>query len=140
MPCRASRRPGSVCARRCATDFEWVTPDGCPAHLPLRRLARTDSRGIARTLSCHQAIAGDSCFALGLLATFEAALAEGAWRYRQLFWEAGLIGQALYLEAEAAGLRGTRPSAAISTMTFIACSVWMAGTSSPCIISPWGAR
>ncbi|MFG1479712.1 SagB/ThcOx family dehydrogenase [Xanthobacter sp. V4C-4] len=88
-------------------DFEWVTPDGCPAHLPLRRLARTDSRGIARTLSCHQAIAGDSCFALGLLATFEAALAEGAWRYRQLFWEAGLIGQALYLEAEAAGLRGT---------------------------------
>lgn len=29
------------------------------------------------------------------------------WRYRQLHWESGMIGQILYLEAEAAGLRGT---------------------------------
>jgi hypothetical protein len=37
-----------------------------------------------------------------------AALAEGGpAAYRRLFWEAGAIGQALYLEAEAAGLRGT---------------------------------
>lgn len=88
-------------------DFEWTKPEGCPDHLPLYRLVRTDSRGVARTLSCHQAIAGDSCFSLGMVATFEAALAEGAWRYRQLFWEAGLLGQVLYLESEAAGLRGT---------------------------------
>jgi hypothetical protein len=27
--------------------------------------------------------------------------------YRRLFWECGLIGQVLYLEAEAAGVRGT---------------------------------
>jgi hypothetical protein len=27
--------------------------------------------------------------------------------YRRLFWECGLIGQCLYLEAEAAGVRGT---------------------------------
>ena len=27
--------------------------------------------------------------------------------YRRLFWESGLIGQVLYLEAEAAGARGT---------------------------------
>ncbi|MFO7973797.1 MAG: nitroreductase, partial [Candidatus Hydrogenedentota bacterium] len=27
--------------------------------------------------------------------------------YRALFWETGMIGQLLYLEAEAAGLRGT---------------------------------
>jgi hypothetical protein len=32
---------------------------------------------------------------------------RGAWWYRRLFWEAGLIGQVLYLEAEAAGVRGT---------------------------------
>ncbi len=39
---------------------------------------------------------------------FDAALAEGGpAAYRRLFWEAGAIGQALYLEAEAAGLRGT---------------------------------
>ena len=27
-----------------------------------------------------------------------------AWRYRRLFWEAGVLGQALYLGAEAAGV------------------------------------
>jgi hypothetical protein len=32
---------------------------------------------------------------------------RGAWAYRRLFWECGLIGQVLYLEAEAAGVRGT---------------------------------
>jgi hypothetical protein len=31
----------------------------------------------------------------------------GAWFYRRLFWECGMIGQVLYLEAEAAGVRGT---------------------------------
>jgi nitroreductase len=31
----------------------------------------------------------------------------GPWFYRRLYWECGLIGQVLYLEAEAAGLRGT---------------------------------
>jgi hypothetical protein len=30
-----------------------------------------------------------------------------AWNYRYLFWETGFIGQVLYLEAEAAGVRGT---------------------------------
>ena len=43
-----------------------------------------------------------------MLAEFDAALShEGAGFYPRLFWEAGLIGQVLYLEAEAAGLRGT---------------------------------
>ena len=37
----------------------------------------------------------------------EALFTHGAWFYRRLFWEAGLIGQVLYLEAEAAGLRAT---------------------------------
>jgi hypothetical protein len=31
----------------------------------------------------------------------------GPWFYRRLFWECGMIGQILYLEAEAAGLRAT---------------------------------
>jgi hypothetical protein len=34
-------------------------------------------------------------------------LDEGPWWYRRLHWEAGVLGQALYLEAEAAGVRGT---------------------------------
>jgi hypothetical protein len=42
-----------------------------------------------------------------MLAEFEEALSLGAWWYRHLFWEAGALGQTLYLEAEAAGLRGT---------------------------------
>ncbi len=31
----------------------------------------------------------------------------GPWFYRRLFWETGVIGQVLYLEAEASGIRGT---------------------------------
>lgn len=31
----------------------------------------------------------------------------GPWFYPRLFWACGMIGQVLYLEAEAAGIRGT---------------------------------
>jgi len=37
----------------------------------------------------------------------ETLFARGAWFYRRLFWETGLVGQVLYLEAEAAGVRAT---------------------------------
>jgi hypothetical protein len=43
-----------------------------------------------------------------MLAEYETVLAlEGPTFYTRLFWETGLIGQILYLEAEAAGIRGT---------------------------------
>ena len=43
-----------------------------------------------------------------MISDFEASLeADGPWAYRRLHWEAGLIGQMLYLEAEAAGLSAT---------------------------------
>ncbi len=43
-----------------------------------------------------------------MIAEFERPLEEhGTWMYPRLFWECGMIGQVLYLEAEAAGLRGT---------------------------------
>ncbi|MGA2243900.1 MAG: SagB/ThcOx family dehydrogenase [Verrucomicrobiota bacterium] len=75
---------------------------------PLYRLGRGDLRDFARTLSCHQGIAADGAFSLGMLARFDPILRErGAAAYRELFWEAGMIGQALYLAAEAAGVRGT---------------------------------
>ena len=32
---------------------------------------------------------------------------HGPWVYPRLFWEAGVVGQVLYLEAEAAGIRST---------------------------------
>ena len=89
-------------------DFAWVRPPGIPEDLPLFLLDHADCRRIARQLSCGQDIAADGCFSLAMIAEFDAALAEGApAAYRRLFWEAGAVGQALYLEAEAAGIRGT---------------------------------
>ena len=76
--------------------------------LPLFLLARGDCRSIAARLSCNQDIAADGFFSLGMLAEFDASLNEfGPSFYRHLFWEAGFVGQVLYLEAEAAGARAT---------------------------------
>jgi SagB-type dehydrogenase family enzyme len=89
-------------------DFEWVACAEPIAARPLYRLGQGDVRDFARTVSCQQDIAADSAFSLGMLARFEPVLrARGAAAYRELFWEAGMIGQALYLAAEAAGVRGT---------------------------------
>ena len=88
-------------------DFLWQKADEAPAHLPLFRLKPGDTRGVARRLFCNQAIASNGCFAMAMLAEFEAPIRENPWFYRRLHWESGLVGQALYLEAEAAGLRGT---------------------------------
>jgi SagB-type dehydrogenase family enzyme len=88
--------------------FAWTKPLGCPESLPLFMLAAGDTRSVATTMSCHQDLAGNGAFSLGMIAEFDEPLRRfGAWWYRRLFWEAGLIGQVLYLEAEAAGVRGT---------------------------------
>jgi SagB-type dehydrogenase family enzyme len=88
--------------------FDWSTPPECPTDLPLRLLEAGDARRVATQLSCHQDIAGDGAFSLALLAEYQETLfTQGAWSYRRLFWEAGLLGQVLYLEAEAAGVRAT---------------------------------
>jgi nitroreductase len=89
------------------TDFLWQKPTGCPAHLPFYLLAEAPLGKTLKAISCHQAIAADSCFTLAMLAEFDASLHGAPWRYRQLYWEAGLLGQVLYLQAEAANLRGT---------------------------------
>lgn len=85
-------------------DFDWqpVTED-----LPLYHLHTGDLKLTAKTLSCHQPIASNSAFSLGMVAEFSANIETTPWLYRRLFWECGLIGQVLYLEAEAAGIRGT---------------------------------
>ena len=71
-------------------------------------LVPIDCRQMAKRVSCDQDIAADGFFGLGMIARMEAPLREqGEWMYRRLFWECGLIGQALYLEAEAAGARAT---------------------------------
>jgi len=89
-------------------EFEWHMPTGCPDGLYLRRLLTGDATQVAKQISCDQDIAGDGVFSLGMLAEYGAALeTAGASIYPGLFWETGLLGQVLYLEAEAAGVRGT---------------------------------
>lgn len=90
-----------------AADLAWQDLDD--TGLPLVRLrAPRDVRRLASGLCCRQGIAGRGAFSVGMIADLDAVLAaEGAWAYRRLYWEAGLIGQILYLEAEALGLRGT---------------------------------
>ncbi|MDO9119928.1 MAG: SagB/ThcOx family dehydrogenase [Nitrospira sp.] len=89
-------------------ELVWTQPPGCPDDLALYWLLEGDAKRAAAQVSCHQEIAADSAFSLGMLAEFEGRLRQaGAWFYPRLFWEAGLLGQVLYLEAEAAGVRGT---------------------------------
>jgi SagB-type dehydrogenase family enzyme len=98
------RAPDAIEPLQAATlaDFDWQPVTDI---LPLYHLYMGDCRQIAKSLSCHQAIASNSAFSLAMVAEFN--LDDQPWIYRRLFWECGLIGQALYLEAEAAGVRGT---------------------------------
>jgi SagB-type dehydrogenase family enzyme len=92
----------------CRPGFAWETPAGCPPHLPLFLLTEGDFRESARQVNCHQEIASEGAVALGMVAEFgDVIRAGGPWWYRRLFWEAGVLGQMLYLGAEAAGVRGT---------------------------------
>ncbi len=103
------RRPEAEKELRSALreEFLWQRAEPTPPHIPLFLLQKGDSRELARTLSCRQAIAADGSFSFCMLSEFEKIVYAEPWRYRQLHWEAGLVGHVLYLEAEAAGLRGT---------------------------------
>jgi nitroreductase len=104
------RDPGAEGALRQAFhgSFEWAPAAGPSTATPLWRLGQGNVQDFARSVSCNQDIAADSAFSLGMVAHFEPVLRRlGAAAYRDLFWETGLIGQALYLAAEAAGVRGT---------------------------------
>ena len=55
-----------------------------------------------------QEIASHGCFSLGMVAHFEPTLREkNVWMYPRLFWESGVLGQVLYLEAHAVGISST---------------------------------
>jgi SagB-type dehydrogenase family enzyme len=91
-----------------SADFLFERPVGCPEQLAFFKLVGGDFRQQAQVVSCAQKIAGAGAFSLGMIADFKDSLHEkGASWYRRLFWEAGVLGQVLYLEAEAAGIRGT---------------------------------
>jgi len=89
-------------------DFLWKPVENRPGEIHLFQLMEGDFRKAAMQLSCFQDIAGDGCFSTAMIAEFDGPLGSyGPWFYPRLFWECGLIGQLLYLEAEAAGLRAT---------------------------------
>jgi len=89
-------------------DFKWTTPDPCPDSLPLFLLEAGDARQVAAQTSCGQDIASDGVFAAAMVADYRVPIETyGPWFYRRLYWEAGMVGQQLYLEAESAGIRAT---------------------------------
>ena len=88
--------------------FVWQKLKTCPEKLPLFCLLEGDARSLSQQLSCQQEIASDGCFSLAMLSRFKKTLQKtGAWLYPQLYWECGMIGQVLYLEAEAMNIQGT---------------------------------
>ena len=88
----------------CQPQFLWQQVE---RDFPLYLLEKGPLRQKAISVSCGQAIAGDSAFSLGMIAKFKKSVSEAPHLYRHLFWETGMIGQVLYLEAEAHGVRST---------------------------------
>ena len=90
------------------SEFCWQRVPDCPPGLPLYLLQERDCRALATTVSCGQDIAGDGAFSLAMIVDYIDSLATyGSGFYRNLFWEAGMVGQLLYLEAEESGIRAT---------------------------------
>lgn len=87
--------------------FSWQKVAEAPEHLPFYELIHAKAERTAAKLSCQQGIAGDSAFSLSMLAEFAGTIDTQPQRYRELYWEAGALGQQLYLEAEGIGLQGT---------------------------------
>ena len=69
-------------------------------------LQEGDFRAVAKNLSCKQDIAADSAFALSMIADFEDIVKEDI-RYKERLFEAGRIGQQLYLDATSLGFAAT---------------------------------
>ncbi|MBN2701852.1 MAG: SagB/ThcOx family dehydrogenase [Methylothermaceae bacterium] len=104
----ARSRVGLDSFRKVTTEtWRWQNVEGFPDDMPFYLLREGDARPVAKALSCHQDIASEGAFAISMLAEFEPRLGRSVWEYARLHMEAGALGQLLYLESEAAGLRGT---------------------------------
>ena len=101
--CRNSGELDSL-KRRTHSGFAWQPVE---EDFPLFLLEKGNYRQQAMMVSCHQDIAGSSALSLGMIVRFKDLIGVDPYRYRHLFWETGMVGQVLYLEAEAHGVRGT---------------------------------
>ncbi len=85
-------------------DFLWE-------QMPLENLyllKEDDYTFASKAISCSQEIASDGAFSLGMLCNFTNELnIYGPYRYKELYWECGAVGQQLYLEATSLGFSGT---------------------------------
>ena len=71
-------------------------------------LEARDLKMASKAISCSQDIASDGAFSLGMLCNYSQQIQTyGPHRYKELYWECGMIGQQLYLEATSIGLSGT---------------------------------
>jgi SagB-type dehydrogenase family enzyme len=93
--------------QKCGRDLLWERTPESPGSLPLYVLERGDFRSRAKSASCDQDIAGDGAFGAAMISEFSANIGQEPFRYRLLHWEAGMIGQVLYLACEAYAIRGT---------------------------------
>jgi SagB-type dehydrogenase family enzyme len=74
----------------------------------LEQLHAGNVQRVAAFLSLEQSLAGNSCFTVSMIADLaEAARVFGNRGYRYVYFEAGAIGQRLYLGAEALGWNAT---------------------------------
>jgi len=74
----------------------------------LEQLHRGDVQRVAAFLSLEQGLAGNSCFTVSMIADLqEAARTFGNRGYRYIYFEAGAIGQRLYVGAQALGWNAT---------------------------------
>jgi SagB-type dehydrogenase family enzyme len=74
----------------------------------LEQLHRGNVERVAAYLSLEQALAGNACFAVSMIANLaEVARVFGNRGYRYVHFEAGAIGQKLYIGAEALGWNAT---------------------------------
>ena len=90
--------------QECSDDFLWKQ---CALE-QLYFLQEGDFRYTSKAISCSQAIASDGAFSLGMVAPLSDELQiHGAHRYKELYWECGMVGQQLYLEATSLNLSGT---------------------------------
>jgi SagB-type dehydrogenase family enzyme len=83
--------------------YRWENSDR-----KLEQLHRGNVQRVAAFLSLEQPLAGNSCFTISMIADLgEAARVFGNRAYRYVYFEAGAIGQRLYLGAEALGWNAT---------------------------------
>jgi SagB-type dehydrogenase family enzyme len=79
-----------------------------PEHIGLERIRSGDQRVAAAGLSLGQDLAGNACVAFSMIADLDRAVRSyGDRGYRYVHFEAGAIGQRLYLAAESLGLGAT---------------------------------